>query len=228
MDKVLSYTILSGDTARQITASREEWTNFLRLSGRLYKYPFAEQLLIYAQRPEAEACAEYDFWNKRMQRYVRRGSKGIALIDQNSGQPRLKYVFDVADTGGKRKPYLWKYDEQRHSETVGAALEQEYGVSESLGLAGQLKEIAEGMAAEYWEQNRQDILGEVIGSALSRLPEEDIAAEYVDAARVSIAYTLLSRCGLAPELYFENEEFLSIFDFTTPATVAVLGAAVID
>ena len=135
MDKVLSYTILSGDTARQITASREEWTNFLRLSGRLYKYPFAEQLLIYAQRPEAEACAEYDFWNKRMQRYVRRGSKGIALIDQNSGQPRLKYVFDVADTGGKRKPYLWKYDEQRHSETVGAALEQEYGVSESLGLA---------------------------------------------------------------------------------------------
>ncbi len=228
MDKVLSYTILSGDTARQITASREEWTNFLRLSGRLYKYPFAEQLLIYAQRPEAEACAEYDFWNKRMQRYVRRGSKGIALIDQNSGQPRLKYVFDVADTGGKRKPYLWKYDEQRHSETVGAALEQEYGVSESLGLAGQLKEIAEGMAAEYWEQNRQDILGEVIGSALSRLPEEDIAAEYVDAARVSIAYTLLSRCGLAPELYFENEEFLSIFDFTTPATVAVLGAAVSD
>ena len=129
MDKILSYTILSGDTARRITDSREQWTDFLRLAGRLYKYPFAEQLLIYAQRPDAEACAEYGFWNKRMQRYVRRGSKGIALIDQSGSQPRLKYVFDVSDTGGKRKPYLWQFDEQRHEQVVTAVLEQEYGVA---------------------------------------------------------------------------------------------------
>lgn len=228
MNKVQSYAILSGDTARQITASREQWTDFLRLSGRLYKYPFAEQLLIYAQRPEAEACAEYDFWNRRMQRYVRRGSKGIALIDNSGSQPRLKYVFDVADTGGRCKPYLWQYDEEKHQDVVGAALEKEYGVFAENGLAEQLRSIAAEMAEEYWRQNQADILDEVYGSALSRLPKEDIAASYLEAAEVSIAYTLLSRCGLEPDSYFAHEEFLSIFDFNTPATVATLGVAVSD
>lgn len=218
LNKVQSYAILSGDTARQITASREQWTDFLRLAGRLYKYPFAEQLLIYAQRPEAEACAEYDFWNNRMQRYVRRGSKGIALIDESGSQPRLKYVFDISDTGGRRKPYLWQYDEEKHQDVVGAALEREYGVSAENGLAGQLRSIAAEMAEEYWQQNQEDILAEVYGSALSRLPKEDIAASYLEAAEVGIAYTLLSRCGLEPNIYFEHEEFLSIFDFNTPAT----------
>ncbi len=228
LNKVQSYAMLSGQTARQITASREQWTNFLRLSGRLYKYPFAEQLLIYAQRPEAEACAEYDFWNNRMQRYVRRGSKGIALIDESSSQPRLKYVFDVSDTGGKRKPYLWRYNEARHQDTVTAALEREYGVSTANGLAEQLRSIAAGMAEAYWRQNQSDILDEMFGSALSRLPKEDIAASYLEAAEVSIAYTLLSRCGLEPDSYFAHEEFLSIFDFNTPATVSTLGSAVSD
>ena len=174
LNKVQSYAILSGDTARQITSSREQWTDFLRLAGRLYKYPFGEQLLIYAQRPEAEACAEYDFWNSRMQRYVRRGSKGIALIDESGSQPRLKYVFDVADTGGRRKPYLWQYDEAKQQDVVGAALEREYSVSAANGLAEQLRSIAAFMAEEYWRQNQEDILGEMYGSALSRLPQEDI------------------------------------------------------
>lgn len=218
LNKVQSYAILSGDTARQITASREQWTDFLRLAGRLYKYPFAEQLLIYAQRPEAEACAEYDFWNNRMQRYVRRGSKGIALIDESGSQPWLKYVFDISDTGGRRKPYLWQYDEEKHQDVVGAALEREYGVSAENGLTGQFRSIAAEMAEEYWLQNQADILAEVYGSALSRLPKEDIAASYLEAAEVSIAYTLISRCGLEPNIYFEHEEFLSIFDFNTPAT----------
>ena len=228
INKVQSYTMLSGQTARQITASREQWTDFLRLSGRLYKYPFAEQLLIYAQRPEAKACAEYDFWNNRMQRYVRRGSKGIALIDESGSQPRLKYVFDISDTGGRRKPYLWQYDEQRHEQTVTLALERECGVFAENGLAEQLRSIAAGMAEKYWRQNKEDILAEVYGSALSRLPKEDIAASYLEAAEVSIAYTLLSRCGLEPDSYFADEEFLSIFDFNTPATVSTLGAAVSD
>ena len=228
LNKVQSYAILSGDTARQITSSREQWTDFLRLAGRLYKYPFGEQLLIYAQRPEAEACAEYDFWNSRMQRYVRRGSKGIALIDESGSQPRLKYVFDVADTGGRRKPYLWQYDEAKHQDVVTAALAEEYGADSGNGLAEQLRSIAAFMAEEYWRQNQEDILGEVYGSALSRLPQEDIGASYLEAAEVSIAYTLLSRCGLNPNIYFEHEEFLSIFDFNTPATVSALGAAVSD
>lgn len=228
LNKVQSYAILSGDTARQVTASREQWTDFLRLVGRLYKYPFAEQLLIYAQRPEAEACAEYDIWNSRMQRYVRRGSKGIALIDESGSQPRLKYVFDISDTGGSRKPYLWQYDEQRHEQAVTTALEREYGVSAESGLVGQLRIIAAGMAEEYWQENQEDILDEVYGSALSRLPKEDIAASYLEAAEVSIAYTLLSRCNLESDSYFAHEEFLSIFDFNTPATVSALGAAVSD
>ena len=94
------YEQMAARTAEQITGSYQEWTAFLATAARLYKYPYHEQLMIYAQRPEATACAEYDFWNKRMRRYVRRGSRGIALVDSSGEKPSLRYVFDVADTGG--------------------------------------------------------------------------------------------------------------------------------
>ena len=124
--KVQLYAQMADRTAEQITGSYQKWTAFLTTAARLYKYPYNEQLMIFAQRPEATACAEYDLWNKQMRRYVRRGSKGIALVDTSSDQPKLRYVFDVSDTSGgenSRRPYLWEY-RQEHRGVVSAALEQ--------------------------------------------------------------------------------------------------------
>ena len=129
--KVQLYAQMADRTAEQITGSYQKWTAFLATAARLYKYPYNEQLMIFAQRPEATACAEYDLWNKQMRRYVRRGSKGIALVDTSSDQPKLRYVFDVSDTSGgenSRRPYLWEY-RQEHREVVSAALEQRFDVS---------------------------------------------------------------------------------------------------
>ena len=109
--KVQLYAQMADRTAEQITGSYQKWTAFLTTAARLYKYPYNEQLMIFAQRPEATACAEYDLWNKQMRRYVRRGSKGIALVDNSREKPRLRYVFDISDTGlrkNSRHPFLWE------------------------------------------------------------------------------------------------------------------------
>lgn len=142
--KVQLYAQMADRTAEQITGSYQKWTAFLTTAARLYKYPYNEQLMIFAQRPEATACAEYDLWNKQMRRYVRRGSKGIALVDTSSDQPKLRYVFDVSDTSGgenSRRPYLWEY-RQEHREVVSAALEQRFDVSGENGLADQMERVA--------------------------------------------------------------------------------------
>jgi N12 class adenine-specific DNA methylase len=214
--------------ATQITASHESWTDFLKTAARLYKYPYYEQLMIYAQRPDATACAGYEVWNEKMRRYIRRGSKGIALIDASGDKPRIRYVFDVSDTGSRddsRRPFLWQYRPE-HENTVAAALEQEYEISGEKGLADQLEQIAEQMANEYWQENQYDILHTVDGSFLEEYDEFNIGAQFRSAAAVSITYAVLSRCGLEPDEYFEHEDFLSIFDFNTPDTVAALSTAV--
>ena len=215
-------------TAEQITGSYQKWTAFLTTAARLYKYPYNEQLMIFAQRPEATACAEYDLWNKQMRRYVRRGSKGIALVDTSSDQPKLRYVFDVSDTSGgenSRRPYLWEY-RQEHREVVSAALEQRFDVSGENGLADQLERVAAQLVDEYWHDNRRDIVGIVDGSFLEDYDEFNIGAAFRNAAVVSTTYTLLSRCGMQPGDYFEHEDFLNVFDFNTPQTVAALGTAI--
>lgn len=164
--KVQLYAQMADRTAEQITGSYQKWTAFLTTAARLYKYPYNEQLMIFAQRPEATACAEYDLWNKQMRRYVRRGSKGIALVDTSSDQPKLRYVFDVSDTSGgenSRRPYLWEY-RQEHREVVSAALEQRFDVSGENGLADQLERVAAQLVDEYWHDNWRDIVGIVDGS----------------------------------------------------------------
>ena len=185
--------------------------------------------MIYTQRPEATACAEWDFWNQRMRRYIRRGSKGIALIDNSRGRPVLRYVFDVADTGRKDKkglnPNLWQYREE-HQDAVTAALENRFEVSGADGLAEQLEKIAAQLAEEYWTDHQYDILHIVGGSFLEEYDEFNIGAAFRNAAAVSITYTLMSRCGLEPENYFQHEDFLSIFDFNTRNAVTALGMAV--
>ena len=226
--KVQLYAQMADRTAEQITGSFQKWTAFLTTAARLYKYPYNEQLMIFAQRPEATACAEYDLWNKQMRRYVRRGSKGIALVDTSSDQPKLRYVFDVSDTSGgenSRRPYLWEY-RQEHREVVSAALEQRFDVSGENGLADQLERVAAQLVDEYWHDNRRDIVGIVDGSFLEGYDDFNIGAAFRNAAVVSTTYALLSRCGMQPGDYFEHEDFLNVFDFNTPQTVAALGTAI--
>ncbi len=226
--KVQLYAQMADRTAEQITGSYQKWTAFLTTAARLYKYPYNEQLMIFAQRPEATACAEYDLWNKQMRRYVRRGSKGIALVDTSSDQPKLRYVFDVSDTSGgenSRRPYLWEY-RQEYREVVSAALEQRFDVSGENGLADQMERVAAQLVDEYWHDNRCDIVGIVDGSFLEDYDEFNIGAAFRNAAVVSTTYALLSRCGMQPGDYFEHEDFLNVFDFNTPQTVAALGTAI--
>lgn len=226
--KVQLYAQMADRTAEQITGSYQKWTAFLTTAARLYKYPYNEQLMIFAQRPEATACAEYDLWNKQMRRYVRRGSKGIALVDTSSDQPKLQYVFDVSGTSGgenSRRPYLWEY-RQEHREVVSAALEQRFDVSGENGLADQMERVAAQLVDEYWHDNWRDIVGIVDGSFLEGYDDFNIGAAFRNAAVVSTTYALLSRCGMQPGDYFEHEDFLNVFDFNTPQTVAALGTAI--
>ena len=227
-NKLQAYAEQAERTARQITGSHLAWTAFLTTAARLYKYPYNEQLMIYMQRPEATACAEYDFWNEKMGRYVRRGSTGIALIDASGYKPRLKYVFDVSDTGGKenaRRVNLWELKDA-HTDSVSAMLERNYGVSGKNGLAEQFESVASQLAAEYWRDHSRDILGIVADSYLEEYDDYNIEVAFKNAAAVSITYSLMSRCGMQPEDHFEHEDFFSIFDFNTPRTVAALGTAV--
>ena len=227
-NKLQAYAEQAERTARQITGSHLAWTAFLTTAARLYKYPYNEQLMIYMQRPEATACAEYDFWNEKMGRYVRRGSTGIALIDASGYKPRLKYVFDVSDTGGKenaRRVNLWELKDA-HTDSVSAMLERNYGVSGKNGLSEQFENVASQLAAEYWRDHSRDILGIVADSYLEEYDDYNIEVAFKNAAAVSITYSLMSRCGMQPEDHFEHEDFFSIFDFNTPRTVAALGTAV--
>ena len=221
------YRQMADHVATQLTGSWQEWAGFLTTAARLYKYPFHEQLLIYAQRPDATACAEYDLWNEKMGRYVRRGSKGIALVDDSGDKPRLRYVFDITDTGTRehsRTPWLWKLEEQ-HRDSVSAMLERTYDVSGD-DLAGQLTEVAGKLAEEYWTEHQQDFFYIVDDSFLEEYDEFNIEVQFKAAATISISYALMSRCGLEPERYFTHEDFMAIFDFNTPATIGALGTAV--
>ena len=164
------YAQLAEQVATQLAVSRREWAGFLTTAARLYKYPFHEQMMIYAQRPDSAACVEYDLWNEKMGRYVRRGAKGIALVDDSGDRPRLRYVFDISDTGAREHsgtPWLWKM-EDRHMGRVTAMLESTYDVIGD-NLAQQLTDVAGKLAEEYWTENRQDFFYIVDGSLPQQL-----------------------------------------------------------
>ena len=227
-DKALAYLELADHATHQITSSYQEWTGFLAMMGRIYKYPYREQLMIYAQRPDATACASYELWSKQMRRYVMQGARGIALIDTSTGENKVRYVFDVSDTREKenaRRPWLWQYRPE-HQAAVSSALTERYGVSGEDGLADQLEKIAGQLAADYWNDHEYDLLHIVDGSFLEEYDAFNIGKQFRDAAAVSITFALMARCGLEPENYFEHEDFLSIFDFNTPDTITELGTAV--
>ena len=222
------YAQMADHAAVQLTSSFGAWTAFLQTAARLYKYPYLDQLMIYAQRPDATACAAYDLWNKRMGRYVKRGARGIALMDDSGDRPALRYVFDVSDTGTRREsraPWLWTLEEP-HLPVVATALEQSYEIPGDGGLVEQLEIIAATLSAQYWNDHREDVLDIVDGSLLAAYDDDTIGVQFRTAATISVAYTLLSRCGLAPEEVLHHEDFMSIFDFNTPATIGALGTAV--
>ena len=226
--KYQEYRQMADTAERQLTSSYKSWTQFLRTAARLYKYPYNEQVMIHAQRPDATACAEYDFWNKKMGRFVRRGSTGIALIDTSGQKPQLRYVFDVADTGERehsRPVHLWRFRAE-HEDIVAATLERSYDVSVSDGIVEQMESAATQLAKEYWADHKRDILHNIDDSYLDGYDEFNTEVQFRNAAKVSITYMLMSRCGLEPEAYMEPEDFMPVFDFNTPAAVAALGTAV--
>ena len=222
------YHQLADRMATQITGSYQSWTDFLTTAARLYKYPYHEQLMIYAQRPEATACADYELWNKRMGRYVRRGAKGIALIDHSGDTPKLKYVFDVADTRTterSRSPYLWDFRPE-HEQVVSDSLELQYDIRYPGSFSDLLEQISSVKVTEYFLAHQQDILDIVDGSYLEQYHDYDKGVAFLNAATVSTTYMLLSRCGLAENAHFGLEDFMPVFDFNTPQTVDALGSAI--
>ena len=227
--KTEEYLALAQRTANGLTRYWEHWTDYLTTASRLYKYSFADQLMIYAQRPDATACASFDIWNNRMNRYVRRGSKGIALLDQSSSVPRLHYVFDVSDTGvrcNSRDPEVWQLNDDLF-QPVSEMLAREYGIHHER-LSQQIADIAGKLAESYWDNNSSDILGIVDGSFLMDYDEAGQELQFKSAAAISIMYTILERCGFEPEGYFDRDDFQAIYDFSTPDAVYALGAAVSD
>ena len=228
-NKTEEYLALAQRTANGLTRYWESWTDYLTTASRLYKYPFADQLMIYAQRPDATACADYDVWNNRMNRYVRRGAKGIALLDESSGFPRLHYVFDVSDTGVRRNsrdPEVWQYNDDL-KQPVSEMLSKTYGISGER-VSQQLADVAGKLVADYWDNNGGDIRAIVDGSLLMDYDEAGVEMQLKSAAAISVTYTLLERCGFEPAGWFDKDDFQAIYDFSTPDAVFALGAAVSD
>ena len=227
--KTEEYLALAQRTANGLTRYWESWTDYLTTASRLYKYPFADQLMIYAQRPDATACADFDIWNNRMNRYVRRGAKGIALLDESSGFPRLHYVFDVSDTGVRRNsrdPEVWQYNDDL-KQSVSVMLAATYGISGER-VSQQLADVAGKLVADYWDNNGGDIRAIVDGSLLMDYDEAGVEMQFKSAAAISVTYTLLERCGFEPAGWFDKDDFQAIYNFSTPDSVYALGAAVSD
>ena len=227
--KTEEYLALAQRTANGLTRYWESWTDYLTTASRLYKYSFADQLMIYAQRPDATACADFDIWNNRMNRYVRRGAKGIALLDESSGFPRLHYVFDVSDTGVRRNsrdPEVWQYNDDL-KQLVSEMLAATYGISGER-VSQQLADVAGKLVADYWDNNGGDIRAIVDGSLLMDYDEAGVEMQFKSAAAISVTYTLLERCGFEPAGWFDKDDFQAIYNFSTPDAVYTLGAAVSD
>ena len=227
--KYQMISIMAEETAREIAKNEQAWTRYLTTAARLYKYPFNEQMLIYAQRPDASACASLETWNEKMNCWVNRGAKGIALIDTESERPRLKYVFDVSDVHKARRigrdPYLWELQEE-HKNAVMEQLEKTYGKTDStLPFENRIIELAARIAGDYYEELLPEISYAKEGSFLDELDEFNVGIRLRETLSASIAYTLLSRCGADMEIWKDELDFSYISDFSTMDTLSVLGTA---
>ena len=225
--KVDTYLDLARETAQELAGSVGAWTAFLDTASRLYKYPFHDQLMIHAQRPGATACASYEVWNDTMRRYVRRGAKGIALVDNSGDALRLRYVFDIADTGTRRssRPFSpWEVNDGNLAE-VQLGLRQAFN-AEGEWLSSQLQDVAHDLAEMYFDAHRRDMAGIVDGSLMAGYDEDELRDSFIKAAYASTAYALLSRCGYDPAAYFDEADFAFLSEWDTPEAVTALGTAV--
>ena len=230
--KYHEISMLAGETAGQVSKNGEEWMKYLTTAARLYRYPFEDQMLIYAQRPDASACATMETWNEKMFCWVNRGAKGIALFDRESERPRLKYVFDVSDVHKSRRlgkdPYLWEIREE-HKDAVLAQLEKTYGATDKgSSFEGRLMEIAGRIAEDYYKELLPDMSYSKEGSFLEALDELNVGLRLRETLSASIAYTLLSRCGADMDLWKDELNFDYISEFNTTMALSVIGNATTD
>lgn len=227
-DKALAYAMYAEQKAREISTSHRNWTSYLKTASRMYKYSYYDQLLIHAQRPDATACASYELWNKRMQRYIKRGSTGIGLLDIDQEHTRLHYVFDVSDTGarpGAVPVELWSMNADNET-AVAIALADTYGVSNQLPLPDQLTIIIAGMTRDYWMEHREHLIGNIDGSQLMGYDEGAIGSAFRRIAAASTLYTILNRCGYEPDKLLSPDDFKDVQLFSTADTIAGVGSAV--
>ena len=201
------YAELTERTARRVTSSLADWTAFLAFAGRLYKYPFDQQLMIYAQRPNAVACAPEILWTKRMKRRIREGCLSVPVVDNTGTTPALRYVFDLSDTEagvGSRLPWRWKYREEYYG-AVSEALEKRFGPAAGDDMKTKLEEISKRLALECWNDRREDILEAVPGSFLEEYDALNVEISFRSVASVSMAYSMMSRYNLEAEKYCLGE-----------------------
>lgn len=227
-DKALAYAMFAEQKAQEISTSHRNWTSYLKTASRMYKYSYYDQLLIHAQRPDATACASYELWNKRMQRYIKRGSTGIGLLDIDQEHTRLHYVFDVSDTGARPDSVpveLWSMNADNETAVV-IALADAYGVSNQLPLPDQLTIIVAGMTRDYWMEHREHLIGNIDGSQLMGYDEGAIGSAFRRAAAASTIYTILNRCGYEPDKLLSPDDFKDVQLFSTADTIAGIGSAV--
>ena len=220
------YKVVAEQTLQNSTKDWKQWTSFLDTAAQLYKYPFYDQLMIYAQRPDATACAEYGIWNDRMGRYVKKGAKGIALFDEQSDTGAIRYVFDISDTGTRknsRRPWQWKLESESIS-AVQRMLGERYGVYQNI-FHEQVVWTTEKLSNQYWEQHQDEI-----GDILDRMDTNDYdlattKQQFLHAVSVSSAYMMMRRCGMEPEAWFQEEDFSSVLKFEHPTAIMLLGTA---
>ena len=228
--KTQHYADLADRTVAEITSDAAHWAAFLRTAARNHKYSFEDQVMIHAQRPRATACAGYDFWKRRMRRYVRARSVGIALLRSQNGKASLAYVFDISDTGTTSDSVpvrQWKYSDQ-HREAVAERLEEVFAVPPCAGLAEQLIRISVQLADTCWHDHRHNIMRSLGGSLLEELDELNVGIRFTRALTVSTAYLLMVRCGLPTKGCFTEDDFSPVREFDSKLAATVLGCAVHD
>lgn len=226
--KAEMYRQMADHATGKLTAQVTDWVKFLLMAGKFHKYGFQDQVMIYVQRPNATACAEFDLWTQRMGRYVRHGAKGIALLRYRNGRASLRYVFDVSDTGRRengRDPMPWQYREE-YGPAVTARLEEAFGIPGGDGLAKQLVALAVQFADERWHDFKDSIMPSVHDSALDGLDEDNVALRFRNAVTVSLSFLLLARCGFDLDSFFTQDDFAGIDEFDTGEAVLALGSAV--
>lgn len=220
---------LAQQNARWVSNSPKDWMNFLDVAARLYRYSFKDTLLIHAQRPDATACAELEVWNKKMNRWVNRGAKGIALLDDASPRAKLRYVFDIADTHlvqGGRTPILWRIDDSEHQQMILDHLADTYALTQTDSMNAALMELAQQLTAENLEEAMDGLEYEVADTFLEGLDEDNLRVRFRELMTNSIFYILSRRCEQEPLEVLEDEDFIRIVDFNQLPVLTFLGNAV--